>query len=253
MTNFKDKVVIITGAKQGMGKTHALSFAKRGAKVVVSDISKEECEKVVEEIEQERGEALAVKCNVLEKSEVDNLLQETIDQFGKIDVLVNNAGVAQFKPFLELTEEDWDKTINVNLRGYFLCAQAAAKQMKEQGGGKIVNIASVAMGQVGLGFQTLAHYSASKGGIVAMTETLAGELSPYDIRVNAVAPGMIETPMISPIEDDPQQREATLNKIPMGRVGEPQEITNVVMFLASDDSSYMTGSTVVADGGWLAT
>lgn len=251
--DFKDKIVVITGAKQGMGKSHALSFAKGGAKVVVSDISKEDCEKVVEEIEQEGGEALAVKCNVLEKSEVDELVQKTMDQFGKIDVFVNNAGIAQFKPFLELTEEDWDKTINVNLRGYFLCAQAAAKQMKEQGGGKIVNIASVAMGQVGLGFQTLAHYSASKGGIVAMTETLAGELSPYGIRVNAVAPGMIGTPMISSIENDPQQREATLNKIPMGRVGEPQEITNVVMFLASDDSSYMTGSTVVADGGWLAT
>jgi len=253
MEDLKSKVVVITGARQGMGKSHAKKFAEVGAKVVVSDISKEDCEKVVKEIKKEKGEAIAVKCDVSKKQEVDNLIKKAVDEWGRVDVLVNNAGIAQFKSFLEMTEEDWERTIDINLKGYFLCAQAAAKQMKDQKkGGVIVNIASVAMGQVGIGFQTLAHYSASKGGIVAMTETLAGELATHNIRVNAVAPGMIETPMINPIQQDKQQQEELLKRVPLGRVGKPEEVSNLVMFLASEASSYMTGSTVPIDGGWLA-
>jgi len=133
-----------------------------------------------------------------------------------------------------------------------LCAQAAAKEMAKQKSGVIVNIASVAMGQVGIGFLNLAHYCASKGGIVAMTEAMALELAPYNIRVNAISPGVIETPMIDPFKADPKAMEATLAQIPLRRVGKPEEVSNLVLFLASDASSYMTGSTVVIDGGWLA-
>ncbi|RLC34588.1 MAG: hypothetical protein DRZ76_02395 [Candidatus Nealsonbacteria bacterium] len=251
--DLKDKVAIITGARRGMGKSHALTFAEAGAKVLVSDISQEDCEKVVKEIEKQGGEAMAVKCDVSKKEEVDKMVQAAVDKWGKVDILVNNAGICQFKPFLDLTEEEWDKTININLKGYFLCAQACAKEMVKQKSGVIINITSVASGQVGVGFPTLAHYSASKGGIIAFTETLAQELAPYNIRVNAVAPGMIETPMIDPVTSDPQKKEAILGRVPLKRPGEPQEVSNLVLFLASGKSSYMTGSTVVIDGGWLAT
>jgi len=252
MFNLKDKVAIITGARRGMGKSHALTLAKAGAKVVVADISQEDCEMVVEEIKKNGGEALAVKCDVTKKEDIDNMVKVAMERWRKVDILVNNAGICQFKPFLELTEEEWDRTLDINLKGYFLCAQAAAKEMVKQKNGKIINIASVASGQVGIGMATLAHYCASKGGIIAMTEALAVELAPFGIRVNAIAPGMIETPMIDPVKKDPKMMEAMLSKIPMGRVGKPEEVSNLVLFLASDASSYITGSTVIIDGGWLA-
>jgi len=248
----KGKVAIITGARRGMGRSHALVLARAGAKVVVSDVSLEECQKVVDEIKKDGGEALSVECDVTKKEEVDDMVKAAIDKWGKVDILVNNAGICQFKPFLELTEEEWDRTLNINLKGYFLCAQAAAKEMVKQKSGVIINIASVAMGQVGVGFPTLAHYCASKGGIVGMTETLALELAPYNIRVNAIAPGAIDTPMIASTKQDPKTMEATLSRIPLRRVGKPEEVSNLVLFLASEQSSYMTGSTVVIDGGWLA-
>lgn len=250
--DLKGKVAIITGARRGMGKSHAMKLAKAGAKVVVSDISEEDCQKVVEEIKKNGGEAIAIKCDVTKKEEVDSLVKKTIKRFSKVDVLVNNAGICQFKPFLELTEEEWDRTLDINLKGYFLCAQAVAKEMAKQKTGVIVNIASVASGQVGFGMATIAHYCASKGGIIAMTEALAVELAPFGIRVNAVAPGMIETPMIDSVKQDPKMMKAMLAKVPMHRVGKPEEVANLVLFLASEQSSYITGSTVVVDGGWLA-
>ena len=253
MFSLKNKITIITGAKQGMGRSHALTLAKAGAKVVVADISKEDCEKVVKEIEKDGGEAMAVKCDVSKKSEVEEIVKKTIEKFGKIDILVNNAGICPFKPFLELTEEDWDKVLDVNLKGYFLCAQTCAKEMVKQKSGVIVNIASIAMGQVGVGFPGLVHYCASKGGIVAMTEAMALELVPFNIRVNAIAPGAIDTPMAAATKQDPKVLEQSLARIPMHRMGKPEEISNAVLFLASDESSYMTGSTVVVDGGWLST
>ena len=253
MFELNGKVVIITGARKGMGRSHALLLAKAGAKVVVADISKEDCQKVVDEIKKNKGEATAVKCDVTKKEEVESMVKQAVAKWGKVDILVNNAGICQFKLFLELTEEEWNRTLNINLKGYFLCAQAAAKEMVKQKSGVIVNIASIAMGQVGVGFPTLAHYSASKGGIVAMTETLALELAPYNIRVNAIAPGAIDTPMVESTKADPKTMEATLSRIPLHRMGKPEEVSNLVLFLASGTSSYMTGSTVVIDGGWLAT
>lgn len=249
----KNKVAIITGARRGMGRTHALLLAKEGVKVVVSDISLKDCQKVVEEIKKQGGEAIAAKCDVTKKEEVDEMVKKTIETFGKVDILVNNAGILQFKPFLELTEQDWDRILGVNLKGYFLCAQACAKEMVKQKSGVIVNIASIAMGGMGVGFPNIVHYSASKGGIVAMTEALALEMAPYNIRVNAIAPGYIDTPMAASTAKDPKVLEGTLARIPMHRAGKPEEISKAVLFLASDASSYMTGSVIVVDGGWLAT
>ncbi len=252
MFDLKNKVAVVTGARRGMGRTHALTLARAGARVVVSDISAEDCQKVVGEIEKAGGQAMAIKCDVSKKAEVEKMISETVKKWKKVDILVNNAGIAEFKPFLELSEEDWDKTININLKGYFLCSQAAAKEMAKQKSGVIVNIASIAMGQVGVGFPSLAHYCASKGGIVGLTEELALELAHYNIRVNAIAPGAIETPMVDPLKASPETMDATLARVPMHRMGQPQEVSNLVLFLASDESSYMTGSTVVVDGGWLA-
>lgn len=253
MQNLKNKVALITGARQGMGKSHAIALANQGAKVVVTDINQTDCQKVVDEIKNSGGEAIAFKLDVSDKSEVDSVVAEIVKKFGQLDILINNAGIVQFKPFLELSEEDWDRTIDINLKGEFLCAQAAAKVMKEREGGVIVNIVSVAMGQQGIGMPNIAHYCASKGGIAAMTEALAVELAPFNIRVNAIAPGLIETPMIDVVKSDPKMLEAMLQRVPLKRVGRPEEVSELVVFLASDSSSYMTGAVVVIDGGWLAT
>ena len=250
--DLKGKVAIITGARRGMGKADALAFAKNGAKVVVSDISQEECELVVDEIKKNGGEGLAVKCDVTNEKETEEMVKKTVDKFGKVDILVNNAGICEFKPFLELTEEEWDKTLDINLKGYFLCAQAVAKEMVKQKSGVIINIASVVMGQMGIGMAGLAHYSASKGGIAALTKTLALEFAPYNIRVNAIAPGAIDTPMATSTKADPKVLEATLAMIPLHRMGKPEEIANTALFLSSNASSYITGSIVVVDGGWLS-
>jgi NAD(P)-dependent dehydrogenase (short-subunit alcohol dehydrogenase family) len=253
MFNLSNKVAIVTGARQGMGKAHAFTLAEAGAKVVISDLSLADCQKVAEEIEKKYSvKTLAIKCDVSQKEEVENLVKETINQFKKIDILVNNAGICQNKPFLELTEEDWEKTININLKGEFLMAQEVAKEMIKQKSGSIINIASIAMGQEGIGFLNLVHYCASKGGVVGMTEAMALELAPYNIRVNAVAPGIIETPMINFLKTDSQSLENSLNRIPLRRLGKPEEVSNLVLFLASDESSYITGSTLVIDGGYLA-
>lgn len=250
--DLKNKVAIITGGRQGMGKAHSLKLAQQGCKVVVSDVSQEDCQKVVDEIKAIGGEAIAIKCDISQKAEVEAMVQKTIDEFGKIDILVNNAGVCQFGSFLDLTEQEWDKTLDINLKGYFFCSQAVAREMAKQKNGVIVNIASVAMGQIGMGFPGIVHYCASKGGIVAMAEAMALELAPLGIRVNSIAPGAIDTPMMESTKQDPKVLEGMLSNIPLKRVGKPEEIANAVAFLASDESSYMTGSVVVVDGGWIA-
>ena len=248
--DLRGKVAIITGAKQGMGKAHALKLAAAGAKVVVADISLPECQLVVDEIKKLRGEAIAVKCDISNKTEVDNLIKETLNKFKKIDILVNNAGIFPFQPFLEMQEKDFMRVIDINLKGYFLCSQAAAKEMAKQKSGVIVNISSIAMGQVGMGFAGLTHYCASKGGIVAMAEAMALELAPFGIRINTIAPGAIATPGATGGSEEGSKEMVSM--VPMKRWGKAEEISNAVLFLASDESSYMTGSVVVVDGGWTA-
>lgn len=250
--DLKGKVAIVTGAGKGMGRTDSLKLAGAGAKIIVSDISLPDCQLVVEEIKKMKGEAIAVKCDVSLKTDIDSLVLETIKKFGKIDILVNNAGIYPFEPFLEMPEQNFQKVIDINLKGYFLMAQACAKEMVKQKSGSIVNISSIAMGQVGVGFVGLTHYCASKGGIIAMSQAMALELAPFNIRVNCIAPGSIDTPGASSMKMDPKALEAMLAPIPMKRMGRPEEVSNAVLFLASDESSYMTGSTMVVDGGWVA-
>lgn len=252
MPKLKDKVVLITGARRGMGKADAIIMAQYGAKVAVTDINKKECDKVVEEIKKANGEAIGFKMDVSKKREVDMGVSKIVKKYGRLDVLVNNAGIIESKPFLEMSEKEWDKTLDINLKGHFLCAQAAARQMKKQGGGVIVNIASVAMGQQGVGFPNIANYCASKGGIAALTEALAIDLARFKIRVNGIAPGAIDTPMVDNIKSDPKSLKGLLARVPMNRMGKPEEIAELVSFLASEDSSYINGAMVVIDGGWLA-
>jgi NAD(P)-dependent dehydrogenase (short-subunit alcohol dehydrogenase family) len=252
MFELKNKVALVTGARRGMGKADALALANQGAKVVVTDVDLKECEQVVEEIKKAGGEAMAFKMDVSNKEEVDRVFDQVIEKWGRLDILVNNAGVFLPKPALELTEADWDKTIDINLKGEFLCAQRAAKEMVKNKWGRIINIASIASGQSGCGYPGGAHYSASKGGITGMSETLALEWGGLGITVNVIGPGAIDTPMIQGIKDSKEAMAAISARVPVGRVGRPEEIAAVVVFLASEESSYINGATIFVDGGWLA-
>lgn len=248
----KGRCAVVTGGRRGIGKGIVLALASEGADVVVSDVDIRDCLAAVSEIEEKGARGMAVECDVRSKDQIDCLFDAAVKEFGKVDILVNNAGIAQFKPFLELTQEDWDETLNINLRGQFLCAQAAARDMMKRGWGRIINIASVASGQVGIGFRDLAHYCASKGGVTALTEALAIELSPHGINVNAVGPGVIGTEMIKPLSATGGLDQLIRSRVPKGRVGTPEDIGYLAAFLASEDSDYITGATIFIDGGWLA-
>ncbi len=253
MFELKDKIALVTGAMRGMGRTHALALARQGAKVAVTDVNLEECQKVMEEIKSQGGEAAAFKMDVSNNAEVKKVFAETVKTFARLDILVNNAGVYAPKSAIELSEEEWNKTISVNLKGQFLCAQAAAIEMVKNKWGRIINIASVASGQVGIGLSGGAHYAASKGGIIAMTESLAIEWAPLGINVNCIAPGAIDTAMSRKARIPKEAMDEFLKQnVPLGRIGQPEEVSPMVVFLSSEEASYITGSTFYVDGGWLA-
>ncbi|HUT96499.1 MAG TPA: SDR family NAD(P)-dependent oxidoreductase [Dehalococcoidales bacterium] len=245
-----NKTAIVTGSRRGIGRAIALALAKDGANVTVSDINQEDCQKVVAEIEKMGRKGLAVKCDVSSAPEVEELVKKTVAEFGRLDILVNNAGIISYKPFLELTEEDWDKLLGVNLKGQFLCAQAAAREMIKNNWGRIINIASISSGGCGIAFPLIAHYTASKGGVMALTEALALELTARGINVNAICPGAIDTDMTKGAKES-GQLEPVLLRIPKGRLGKPEEIANLAVFLASEEASYIAGAAIVIDGGWL--
>ena len=238
----KGKSAVVTGAGQGIGEGIAKVLASEGAEILVADLNLENAEKVAEGINDDGGKAVAFKCDVSKKDEVDEVIEKAVSEFGKLDILVNNAGIYPMKPFLEMTEEDWDKVINVNLKSTFLCTQAAALKMAE--GSKIVTISSIA---AFVGFEGLAHYCATKGGINASVRAIALELAKKKINVNAVAPGAIETPGAAAAEEIMKQ---TIAMIPAARMGQPEDIANAVAFLVSDKADYITGQTLIVDGGW---
>jgi len=252
MFDLSGKVALVTGGRRGMGKSHALALASQGAKVVVTDINQDECQLVVDEIKSKGGEAVAFKLDVSNQEEIDQVITEVVKQMGRLDILVNNAGIYVPKTALEITQEDWDKMMAINLRGEFLCAQRAAREMAKNKWGRIINIASVASGQVGVGIAGGAHYTASKGGIIGMTETLAIEWASLGINVNAIGPGAIDTPMVAAAQMPKDAMDAMLARVPMKRIGKPEEVSAAVVFLASEEASYVTGATFYVDGGWLA-
>lgn len=252
MFDLTNKVALVTGARRGMGRAHALALASQGAKVAVTDISKNECEAVVKEIEAAGGDARAWKLDVTDRKEIDAVFGEVAAHFGRLDILINNAGIFEPKMALEMNEDDWEKTIRVNLRGEFFCAQRAAKEMAKNKRGRIVNIASIASGGVGMGIAWGAHYTASKGGIIGMTETLALELAEHGITVNAIAPGAIDTPMLGDAGTESEEMQNWIKRIPLHRIGKPEEVAAAAVFLASEEASYVTGATLYVDGGWLA-
>ncbi len=239
------KTAIVTGASRGIGKACALRLARAGMDVAVNyNSSEEEALKVVNAIKEMGQEAVAIKANVSDRKEVGNLFREAYKQFGHIDVLVNNAGVVDDAYLLMLNMDSLDRSMDINVKGYFYCCQQAALKMFRQKSGKIVNISSVSS-KLALAGQSV--YSATKGAVNSMTATLAKELAPYGIQVNAVAPGFISTEMIEAIPED--KKEEYLKSIPMGRLGTVEEVAEVVNMLCSDVSSYITGQVIVMDGG----
>ncbi|WP_417687072.1 SDR family NAD(P)-dependent oxidoreductase [Roseibium sp.] len=248
--SLENKVAIVTGAARGIGYAVAKRFVTDGAKVVVADVDDEAGQAAVEEL-QKIGEATYIHCNVAERLDVRNMVAETLNAYGDVDVLVNNAGIVVGADFLELEEEDLDRVLSINLKGTFLCSQAVARHMVEkvQNGGEagcIINMSSI---NAVLAIPNQIPYCVSKGGVQQLTKTTALALAPHGIRVNAIGPGSIMTDMLASVNDDPAARNRILSRTPMERVGDPAEIAGVAAFLASSDASYVTGQTIYADGG----
>lgn len=235
----------MTGAGQGIGREVSLQLAQAGAKVVLIDVSDKVFD-VLREIRGFGGDGLAIKCDVSRWEDVRAAVNQVLDKFGRIDILVNNAGIYPFKPFTEMGEQDWDKVLDVNLKGVFNFTRAVLPRMIEQRRGKIINISSIA-GSV-VGFPNLVHYSASKAGIIGFTRALALETAQYGITVNAISPGPIETPGIGVLSKEAY--EQVRRAIPLGRFGKPEEVAYLVLFLASDKSDFITGQNIVIDGGY---
>lgn len=244
----KNKVAIVTGSSKGIGKACALELAKEGANIIVNYAhSEKEAIKVVKQIKKLNRKAIAVKCDVLKLEEIKNLVQIAIKKFKKIDILVNNAGVYYPSPILDSNEKDWDLTQKINLKGYYFMIKEVVKHMKKRGKGKIINISSIA-GIVGVNNSSI--YCASKGGVIAMTKALALELANDNIHVNAICPGLIKTDMTKGILKDSKMKKIFMSNIPLGKEGKPENIGKPAVFLASDDSEYITGHSLVIDGGW---
>jgi glucose 1-dehydrogenase len=246
----ENKVAVVTGSSSGIGEAIALAFAAEGAAVVINYSRHEDAaQAVLQKVEDAGGKGLVIGADVSDPKEVEAMIQQSVGAFGRLDIMVNNAGMERKMPFLETPFEVWQETIAVNLTGAWLGCQAAAKQMVAQGDpGRIINVSSV---HEDLAMPTNSPYCATKGGVRMLMRTLAVELAPHDITVNNIAPGAIETPMDAPLEQNPDEMKELLSEIPLGRMGKPEEVANLALFLASDDSSYVTGSTLFVDGGMI--
>ncbi|MBC8383752.1 MAG: 3-oxoacyl-[acyl-carrier-protein] reductase [Candidatus Cloacimonetes bacterium] len=246
MNRFDGKVALITGSARGIGKSIARLFAEQGAQVVIADILQEEIDATVHEFTSEGLKAVGSQCNITSEEEVERFMKDIYQQFGSIDILVNNAGITADNLIIRMKKNDWDKVLNVNLTGTFICTQKAAKLMMKQRHGKIVNVSSI-IGFIGNAGQ--ANYAATKGGIIAFTKSVAKELASRNINVNAVAPGFIRTPMTDALPEEIQQKY--LENIPMKRFGTPEDVGKLVLFLSSEDADYITGQTIIIDGGMI--
>jgi NAD(P)-dependent dehydrogenase (short-subunit alcohol dehydrogenase family) len=247
--DFAGQTAIVTGAGRGMGRAIALAFASRGANVIVADIDRACAADVVEEIRRGGGRATAAGVDVSRVEDVRSLFKSALEEFGAVDILVNNAGIGIAKPLLEYTEEDWDRQLGVNLKGMFFATQEAARLMIPKRRGKIVNFASTAAFVSSSTPETA--YDISKGGVRQLTTSVAAELAPHHINVNAVAPGTIMTELTLRVLDTDEKMARASAKIPVGRLGTPEDIVGPVLFLCSDEADYITGHTLVVDGGWL--
>jgi len=240
------KVAVITGAARGIGLAIAKKLAEAGAAVALVDIRSGDAEDAAHELREAGHQAMGLAADVTDQAQVQSMVQAVLEQWGRIDILVNNAGIAPMTPLAEITVEEWDLVLGVNLKGTFLCSQAIIPALREQGSGKIINISSSA-GQMG-GLAVGAHYSASKAGILGLTKTLARNLAP-NVQVNAIAPGTTESEMTR--EWGEETIAGIVRQIPAGRLGHPSDVAAAVLFLASDESSFITGQTLSVNGGLL--
>jgi len=252
----KDKVAIITGGASGIGEASVKVFAAQGAKVAIADVSEKEGKNLAENINESGGQAVFIKTDVSKADEVRDLIEATVEEFGKLNIVFNNAGIEGPMPApdtAQVNNADLNRIIDINLKGVFYGCKYAIGHLMPSGGGSIINMSSVA---AQIGFPPLSPYSATKGGIDALTKELAVELAPLNIRVNAIAPGFVETPMTAryiKIAEDPEQfRQAMMAMHPLGRAGKPEEIAAAAIFLASEESSFVTGHVLVVDGGLTA-
>ena len=243
------QVGIVTGGGQGLGKVFCRAFAEVGADVVVAELNPETGPETVQEIESMGRRSLFVQTDVRNRASVQQMVEEVLAQFGRIDFLMNNAGIVKWCEAESVPEEDWRDVIDVNLNGLFFCSQAVARHMIERRKGCIVNIASMS-GLIANRPQPQTSYNASKAAVIHLTKSLAAEWAPYNIRVNAIAPGYMDTPMARPFFEDPKYGGLWMDAIPMKRPGKPEELAPAAVFLASEASSYVTGSTIVIDGGY---
>lgn len=242
----KDKVALVTGGARGIGKQIAMVLAKEGADIAIWDVNLEESEKTCSEIQALGQKAMAAQVDVTNYESVEGGINKILDKMGKIDILINNAGITKDNLLLRMSQLEWDAVINVNLKGTFNCLRAASRVMIKQRSGKIVNIASI-IGIIGNPGQ--ANYSASKAGIIALTKTAAKELASRNINVNAIAPGFIQTEMTAKLSQE--VKDKMLAAIPLAKLGDPADVANACLFLVSNEADYITGQTIVVDGGMV--
>src|SRR5205809_4753040 len=247
-TRLEGRVTAITGGALGIGRATAFAFAAEGARVALGDVEHDGAEAVATEIKAQGGKAIAVRVDVGDAGQVQTFVDEVVAAFGRLDVMFANAGIAHSAPFLEHPEAQWQRVLRVNLTGVFLTCQAAARQMVRQGGGgRIVTVASI---NAFRGVENLVGYNAAKAGVAELTRTMAVELAQHSITVNAIAPAQIDTRLTRSLPEEARRRR--VERIPLGRFGEPDDVARAALFLASDDASYITGHTLAVDGGYLA-